>query len=69
MTITVPEKMLDEELFTFCNRTENQLAIRVRMIFDPVKLQACRIMAQWCGVKKIEELTRKKMEIVLSEIF
>jgi hypothetical protein len=64
----VTEKMLDNELFTFCNRTENQLAIRVRMLFDPVKLQTCRIMSDWCGLKKIEMLTRKKLEMVLNDV-
>jgi len=65
----VTEKLLDETLFVFCKRTENQLKIRVKMLFDPPKLQACRLMAEWCGLKEIERMTREKMEIVLSEIF
>ena len=65
----VTEKLLDETLFVFCKRTENQLKIRVKMLFDPLKLQACRLMAEWCGLKEIERMTREKMEIVLSEIF
>ena len=65
----VPEKLLEKELFTFCKRTENQLKIRVKMLFDPLKLQACRLMAEWCGLKDLEKMTRQKLEVVLSDVF
>lgn len=65
----VSEKLIEEEIFTFCKRTENQLKIRVKMLFDPLKLQACRTVAEWCGLKEIERMTRKKLELVLSDVF
>lgn len=61
----VTEKMLDRELFTFCSRTEKQLIIRTRMLFDPVKLEACRTMAVWCDVKPVEELASKKLNVMV----
>lgn len=57
----VTQRMLDNELHTFCSRTEKQLIIRTRMIFDLIKLKACEMTATTLGVKSVSDLARRKL--------
>ena len=62
----VTEKMLDKEIFRFCSMDEKKLKARVNRTTNPVKLEATRTVARWCGVRKIAKLAKKKRDLVMA---
>lgn len=62
----VTEKMLEKELFRFCTMDEKKLKTRINRMKNPVKLEATRIMAKWCGVRPIAILAKRKRDLVMA---
>lgn len=62
----VTEKMLEKELFRFCTMDEKKLKTRVDRTSNPVKLEAMRTMARWCGVRPIVKLAKRKRDLVMA---
>ena len=56
----ITEKMMDHEIFRLCEMDDEQMKARIRKIKNPVKLEALRIAAVWCGVRKFARLARKR---------
>lgn len=66
MASKVTQKMLDGELHRFTTMTTDQLKARVNKIKSPVKAEAMRTMALWCGVKPVMRLARKRRNELVS---
>lgn len=56
----VTEKMLDHELYRFCNMELKALRTRINRIKSPVKLEAFRMMAKMVGENRLSILARRR---------
>jgi len=43
-----------------------KLTKRIDRMTNPVKLEATRTVAKWCGVRKIVKLAKKKRDLVMA---
>jgi len=54
------EKAMEHELYRFTTMETDQLLARLTKIKNPLKAEACRKMAKWCGIPKVVRAARKR---------
>jgi len=54
------EKAMDHELYRFTTMNTDQLLTRLTKIKNPLKAEACRKMAKWCGIPKVAKAAMKR---------